>query len=448
MATPRVATIPEVTKPMDRGGRGREATSPPPRIAGSRTDAPPRVGDDTLDNGVRVLSEHVPGVRSVSVGVWVRHGSAHEPAARMGESHMLEHMVFKGTERRSAHDIALSLEALGGSLDAFTSREHTAFQARVLDSHLPEALDVLADMVRRPLLRDDDLDLEREVVLEEIAQVDDTPDDLVFELHGEGLWQGHPYGHAILGTRETVGGLTGDDLRALHGTRYRGRNLVVAATGNVDHDHLLAQVSEAFGDLDAGEAPTPTADPSSTRSGRRWVERDSHQLHLLVGREGVSHGHPLRIPLILVSQAFGGGMSSRLFQRIREELGLAYTVFSYQSFYSRSGLVGVYLGTRPGSGERAEAALRHEFARIARDGLGADELEQTRMQVKGQIMLSLESTSARLYRLAGSALNGEPWLGLDDLLARVDAVTPDQVAEAARLAFDPDTQYTLLLGPG
>lgn len=445
---PRVATIPEETMPRDRGGRGREATSPPPRIPGSRADSAPRVGDDTLDNGVRVLSEHVPGVRSVAVGVWVRHGSAHEPAARMGESHMLEHMVFKGTERRSAHDIALSLEALGGSLDAFTSREHTAFQARVLDSHLPEALDVLADMVRRPLLRDEDLDLEREVVLEEIAQVDDTPDDLVFELHGEGLWQGHAYGHAILGTRETVGALTGDDLRALHGTRYRGRNLVVAATGNVDHDRFLALVSEAFGDLEAGEAPTPADDPAGTRSGRRWVDRESHQLHLVVGREGVSHADPLRIPLILVSQAFGGGMSSRLFQRIREELGLAYTVFSYQSFYSRSGLVGVYLGTRPGSGERAEEALRHEFARISRDGLGAEELEQTRMQVKGQIMLSLESTSARLYRLAGSALNGEPWLGLDDLLARVDAVTPDQVAEAARLAFDPDTQYTLLLGPG
>lgn len=433
---------------MDRGGRGREATSPPPRITGSGHDVGARVGDHTLDNGVRVLSEHVPGVRSVSVGVWVRHGSAHEPAARMGESHLLEHMVFKGTERRTPRDIALSLEALGGSLDAFTAREHTSFQARVLDSHLPEALDVLADMVRSPLLRAEDLELEREVVLEEIAQVEDTPDDLVFELHGEGMWGDHPYGHAILGTRETVGSLGADELRALHSGRYRGRNLVVAAAGNVDHDRFLALVRTAFDDLDAGDEPTPTVSAPDTRRGRRLVERESNQLHLVMGRGGVPHSHPLRIPLILVSQAFGGGMSSRLFQRIREELGLAYTVFSYQSFYSRGGLAGVYLGTRPGSGARAEEALQEEFARISTDSLGAEELEQTRMQVKGQIMLSLESTSARLYRLAGSALNGEPWRGLDDLLARVDAVTPDQVAEAAALAFDPESQYTLLLGPG
>lgn len=436
--------------PMDRGGRGREATSPPPRIppvSAVRADSH-RVADATLTNGVRVLSERVPGVRSISVGVWVRHGSAHELGARMGECHLLEHMVFKGTERRSAHDIALSLEALGGSLDAFTAREHTSFQARVLDTHLPEALDVLADMVRNPSLRKDDLELEREVVLEEIAQVDDTPDDLVFELHGEAMWGDHPYGHAILGTRETVGALDTDDLRALHTRHYRGRNLVVAAAGNVDHEHFQALVDEAFGDLEAGDDPQLPDPVATTRRGRRHVERDSHQLHLVTGRGTVPHSDPLRVPLILVSQAFGGGMSSRLFQRIREELGLAYTVFSYQSFYSRGGHAGVYLGTRPGSGERAEAALRNEFERISRDGLASEELEQTRMQVKGQIMLSLESTSARLYRLAGSALTGEPWLGLDELLARVDVVTAEEAAAAAALAFDPTEQFTLLLGPG
>lgn len=447
--SPVRAPTPDVIEARDRGGRGREATSPsdvsPPAPGGGVTGP---VADTTLDNGIRVLSEHIPGVRSVSVGIWVRHGSAHEPAHRMGESHLLEHMVFKGTEARSAHDIALSLESLGGSLDAFTSREHTSFQARVLDAHLGEALDVLGDMVRNPRLEPSDLELEREVVLEEIAQVEDTPDDLVFELHGEHLWQGHPYGHAILGTRETVAALSADDLRRLHGSRYRGANLVVAAAGNVDHERFRELVEAHLGDLPAGVPTGAAPEPGATARGRRHVARDSSQAHLVVGTGSVPHSHPLRIPSILVSQAFGGGMSSRLFQRIREVMGLAYTVFSFQSFYGRSGLAGVYVGTRPEWADKAEEALRQEYERLARESLAPEELEQTRRQVKGQIMLSLESTSARLYRLAGFALHGEPWLDLDDLLARVDAVHPDAVAEAAALAYDPESQFTLCLGPG
>ena len=396
---------------------------------------------------MRVLSETIPGVRSVAVGVWIRHGSAHEPRERMGETHLLEHMVFKGTERRTAHEIALSLEILGGSLDAFTSREHTSFQARVLDAHLPQALDVLSDMVRNPVLRQRDLDVEREVVLEEIAQVEDTPDDQVFELHGARLWQGHPYGHAILGTRDTVSSLSIDDLRTLHATHYQGRHLVVAAAGNVDHDRFLDLVAQHWGDAPEGAAPEPAPPADACESGRVHVARETAQAHLVVGTRTVAHAHRLRVPLILLSQAFGGGMSSRLFQRIREELGLAYTVFSFQSFYARAGLSGVYLGTRPGQEGRAEEALRGEFQRLASEGLDAMDLAQTRQQVKGQIMLSLESTSSRLYRLAGSALREEPWLDLDALLARVDAVTDDDVREAARLAYDPDIQLTLHLGP-
>jgi predicted Zn-dependent peptidase len=405
------------------------------------------VADRTLPNGVRVLSEHIPGVRSASVGIWIRHGAAHEPTSRMGETHLLEHMVFKGTESRTAREIALSLEALGGSLDAFTSREHTSFQARVLDTHLAEALDVLSDMVRRPLLREADLELERGVVLEEIAQVEDTPDDLIFELHGEKLWRGHPYGHAILGTRDSVGALSVADLRELHTERYRGKNLIVAAAGNVDHERFQELVEGHLGDLPSGRPAMAAPPVEETERGRFEVLRDTAQSHLVVGTHTVPHSHPLRIPSVLVSQAFGGGMSSRLFQRIREELGLAYTVFSFQSFYGRAGLAGVYLGTRPAWQEKAEAALRKEYGRLARNGLAPDELEQTRRQVKGQIMLSLESTSARLYRLAGFALHGEPWLDLDDLLSRVDAVTAAEVAEAAALGYDPERQCTLRLGP-
>lgn len=403
--------------------------------------------EQRLDNGVRVLSEHIPGVRSVAAGIWVRHGAAHEPRGRMGASHLLEHMVFKGTQRRTAHEIALSLESLGGSLDAFTSRESTAFQARVLDEHLDEALDVLSDMVRYPALRDDDLTLEREVVLEEIAQVDDTPDDLVFELHAERMWNGHPYGQAILGTRESVSSLGADDLRQLHDARYVGRNLVVAAAGNVDHERFAELVSGHLGDLPAGEAAPAAPAPTPSRRGTERVARESAQSHMVIGTPTVPHAHRLRLPLILVSQAFGGGMSSRLFQRIREEMGLAYTVFSFQSFYRSAGTAGVYVGTRPKWEERARGALFDEYRRLSSEGLSLREFEQTRQQVKGQVMLSLESTSSRLYRLASSALHDEPWRDLDEVLARLDAVTLDDVAEAARTAFDPDRQFTLLLGP-
>jgi predicted Zn-dependent peptidase len=405
------------------------------------------VRSTTLDNGVRVLSERISGVRSVSVGVWVHQGAAHEPAERMGESHLLEHMVFKGTERRSARDIAVALEALGGSLDAYTTREHTSFQARVLDAHLPQAVDVLADMVLRPLLRDEDLELEREVVLEEIAQVQDTPDDLVFELHGERLWDGHPYGHGILGTRQTVGSMSSEALRELHRTRYLGRSLVVAAAGNTTHERFLELAVEHFGGLAPGEPPPVVEEPRSAPPARVPVERASAQTHVVTGCATVAHSDPRRIPLVLLSQAFGGGMSSRLFQRIREELALAYTVFSYQSFYTRSGVSGVYVGTRPGWEERTLDALMDEYRRLAMEGLTDEELEQTRQQVKGQIMLSLESTGARLHRLAGFALHDEPFIDLDGLLARVDAVTRERAAEAAAQFFQPDGQLALTLGP-
>jgi predicted Zn-dependent peptidase len=396
---------------------------------------------------VRILTEHIPGVRSAAVGIWVRQGAAHETPEQMGATHLLEHMVFKGTERRTPGEIALALESLGGSLDAYTAREHTSFQARVLDAHVPEALDVLTDLACHPLLRGEDLTLEREVVLEEIAQVEDTPDDLVHELHGARLWGGHPYGHHILGTRDTVGALSIDDLRALHRERYVGRNLVVAAAGNVEHGDFVERVAHHLGDRPAGAPGAEVPPPPTPRAGRATVPRPTAQAHLVAGTPGVPHDHAMRIPLILLSQAFGGGMSSRLFQRIREELGLVYTVYSFQSFYTRSGIAGVYLGTRPEWLARAEAALLEEYARLARHGLSPEEAAQTRRQVKGQIMLSLESTSARLYRLAGFALHDEEWLDLDGLLARVDAVSDDQLREAAATWFDPDRQLRLVLGP-
>ncbi len=416
-----------------------------PVFVSPRGDSPLR--SDVLDNGVQLLSEEIPGVRSASVGVWVRQGAAHESTLEMGASHLLEHLVFKGTDRRTARDLALALEGLGGSLDAYTSRENTSFQARVLDEHVSEALDVLADLTLAPLLRSEDLDLEREVVLEEISTVEDTPDDLVFELHGERLWAGHPYGHSILGTRETVAGMAAATLRRIHSERYVGRNLVVAAAGNVQHGPFLEAVGRLFGGVAGGERNCRVADPPRAARGDERVRRGGAQSHLVFGTDTPPHAHPSRYALVLISSALGGGMSSRLFQRIREELALAYTVFSFQSFYALAGLTGVYVGTRPSWEERAVDAVREELERVSREGLPEEELEQTKRQVKGQIMLSLESTGARLYRLAGFALYEEPYLDLDELLARIDAVTMDEVAAAAATYYDPDRQLLLRLGP-
>jgi predicted Zn-dependent peptidase len=400
-----------------------------------------------LDGGIEVLTEKIPGVRSAAVGVWVRHGSVHESGEDSGVSHMLEHVVFKGTERRTAVEIAIALEGIGGSLDAYTSREHTSYQARVLDEHVPEALDVLSDLVIRPRLEEEDVRLEREVVLEEIAQVEDTPDDLVFELHCERLWNGHPYGQSILGTQESVAQFSAERLRGLHEEAYTRPNLVVAGAGNLEHEDFVDRVTELFDDMTPG-ARTRRADPTpSTRSGVELRSRDSAQTHIVFGTDVPGHSHPDRYALILLSSALGLGMSSRLFQKVREELGLCYAVYTYQSFYRASGVSGVYLGTRPGSADEAASAVRRELARVAVEGLPEAELDQTKRQVKGQVMISLESTGARLHRLASFALHDEPFVGLTGLLERVEAVTPEDIGRVAAAYFQPDRQLELRLGP-
>jgi len=421
----------------------------PPLQEGSRViSLTEEMSETTLPNGIRVLTERISGVRSAAVGVWVRQGSAHEGPELMGASHLLEHLVFKGTRNRTAREIAMALESLGGSLDAYTSREHTSFQARVLDQHLPIAVDVLADLVLNPLLRDEDLNLEREVVLEEIATVEDTPDDLVFDLHGSRLWGGHPYGNTILGTRETVAGMPGQRLRDLHASSYAGRNLVVAAAGHVRHVDVVEQVEALFGGVPAGNPELPLPQVSPPPVGDERVERSSAQTHLVFGGRIPGHADPLRYPLALLSSALGGGMSSRLFQKVREELALAYSVFTFQSFYSAAGVTGVYVGTRPPSAQRAVDAVRDELAQVAENGLPSHDLEQIKQQVKGQIMLSLESTGARLFRLAGFALHEEPFITLDEILAKLDAVSEAEVAAVAREFFSPDTLFLLRLGPG
>jgi predicted Zn-dependent peptidase len=403
----------------------------------------------TFPNGLTVLSEYMPGVRSVAFGAWVRAASLHERRERMGVSHLLEHMVFKGTARRSAKDIALSLEQVGGSLDAYTSREHTVYQARVLDEHLEIAADVIGDLVFEPVLRPSDLALERNVVLEEIAMVEDTPDDLVFELHNAAVWGDHPLGYSILGTRDTVSALQVGDLKQLHRRAYTPSHLVVAAAGNVDHDRLLEILQKT------GWADRPTREPRAARvprpksaaPTREHIHREGSQTHIVLGSATIGHEDPRRHAMVLLSVVLGSGMSSRLFQRVREELGLAYAVYTFQTFHATCGVQGVYVGTAPRTADAALAAIEKELSDVAERGLREEELEQGKGQLKGQITLSLESPTSRMYRAAAVVLYNEPHRTLDEMLALVDAIDPDTVQQLARQYLAPDAQTVLMLGP-
>lgn len=403
-----------------------------------RTDAP---------NGLTVLTEKMPAMRSAAAGIWVRTASAHETPEKMGVSHLLEHMVFKGTERRSAQEIALALESRGGALDAYTGRDHTTYQARVIDSDLPLAFDVLTDLVRHPVLREDDVARERQVVIEEIAMVDDQPEDLVFDLHSSMLWPSHSYGYRILGTRDTVAGLQAADLRGLHG-RYLPRHLLLAAAGSVDHDATLRMLEGAgWFDLDPGPDARQIPDPGPGWRGERRIERDSSQVHLVFGTVTFRYGDPRRQALILLSTIFGGGMSSRLFQRVREDLGLAYTVYAFQSFFQASGVAGVYCGTQPPTAQRALDVIREEYGRLAGGSLTPAELASAKQQVKGQLVLALEGPLPRMYRIANQALFDEPYRPIDTVLAEVDAVTAADVAAVAAEFFAPERQAVVWLGP-
>ena len=404
-----------------------------------RTDCP---------NGLVVVTERILSVRSAAMGIWVRTASGHETRAKMGVSHLLEHLVFKGTERRTAREIAMSLESRGGSLDAFTSRDHTGYQAHVLDADLPLALDVLTDLVRRPLLRDSDLSLERNVVLEELNGVLDTPDDLVGELWNETIWPDHPYGYSILGTPESVGALQADDLRGVHTLGYYPGNSVIAVAGNVDHGAVM-EMLEGEGWF-AGEAKAPQPGVSGAQAvhgALRRETRDLQQVHAILGTDTVSANDERRWGMALLTAVIGGGMSSRLFQRVREELGLCYAIHAWHGAYRAAGAFGIYVGTQPATADRALEVIEQELARISREGVPADELADAKGQLKGNVMLALESTVSRMNRLAVHVLNDERYRSIDEVLRLVDGVTVEETAILSHAFLTPERMTTVRLGP-
>jgi predicted Zn-dependent peptidase len=402
----------------------------------------------TAANGVTVLTEKLPGVRSAAAGIYVRTASAHERREQMGISHLLEHMVFKGTERHTARELAMELEVRGGSLDAYTGRDYTSYQAHTLDADLPLAVEILTDLVLRPLLREQDLEPERNVILEEINGVTDAPDDLVFELQAATLWPQHPYGYSILGTPDTLARLSADDLRCLHRTGYYRGNCVIAAAGNVSHEQLLTVLErEGWFEGAEPEPARPAVSPvPAVRGASRREERETAQTHIVFGTDTFALRDPRRFPLAILINVFGGGMSSRLFQRVREELGLAYAVFAYKHFYQGAGQLGVYVGTQGSTADQAMESIREEYDRVARESLPPGELAHGKQQLKGQIMLSLESPLARMGRLAGFTLHEDRYRPLDEMLAEIDAISEDDVAAVAAEFFPAERQTVVRLG--
>jgi predicted Zn-dependent peptidase len=390
----------------------------------------------TLDSGARVISEHVDSVRSVALGFWVRTGSRDESVEHAGISHFLEHLLFKGTERFSSLEIDEAFDSMGAEVNAGTGKETTSVYSRFLDRHLERAFDVLQDMVLRPSYPD--IDSERQVVIEEIAMYEDEPADKVHDVLATAVFGDHALGRPIIGSAEVVGNVPVPEIAAYHDARYKPSNIVVAAAGSIDHDQLAGMVDAAVAGADAAPAPAPSDGPGSGSPVIRFHKKDTEQCHLALGGRGIARSDERRFALRILDAILGGSTSSRLFQEVREKRGLAYAVFSYASHYADSGQVAVYVGTRPENVGQAMEVLGTEFNRLQEDGVTDEELERARENVKGRTVLSMESTLARMNRLGSSLLMGVPILTTDELLAKLDAVTLEDVNELARELFRPD----------
>jgi predicted Zn-dependent peptidase len=402
------------------------------------------------DSGMRLVTERMPGVRSATLGVWVTIGSRDENDRISGASHFLEHVLFKGTKTRSALDIAEAFDAVGGDLNAFTAKEHTAFYARVLDRDLPMAVDHLADMLQDSLIRAADLDAERQVILEEINMHEDAPDELVHDLFMQTLWPGDPLGRAVLGTVDTVSSISRDQVRRFWKQHYIPGNFVVAAAGSVDHDDLGEMLAERM----VHRPDVPARGPMIRRpseppppSGRTTVRhRATEQAHICIGTAGLARTDPRRYAFSVVNDAVGGGMSSRLFQEIREKRGLVYSVYAYHSMFAKTGAFVVYAGTTPSKAQEVMTIVRDQLEDVAENGLAEQEVERSKSHIKGAMVLSLEETSSRMSRLGKSEIAHGEIITLDEVIEKLDAVTSEECREVASDVLSRPRSVTVI-GP-
>ncbi len=392
-----------------------------------------------------VLTEQMPQVRSVSIGVWVKVGSRNELAERAGISHFIEHLLFKGTESRSAEEIAQAIDSVGGTLDAFTSRENTCLYAKVLGEDLPLAVELLSDLLLHPRLDPADIEKERRVVLEEIKMVEDDPDDLIHDIFAQQLWRDHPLGRPVLGFRHTLQPLTRQDIGQHLHDFYQPDNIIVAAAGDLDHGRVAELTWSAFGGWH-GKAVTANGSSPTSYHTTHHEERDSAQLHLVLGAEGLSYNHSNRYAFYLLNAILGGSMSSRLFQEIREKRGLAYSIYSYQASYQDSGLLAVYAGTSAEAYPQVVDLIRAEFARLRQGPVDLTEFHRAKAQLKGNLLLGLESTSSRMTRLAKTEIYFGRYFDLDEIIQGIDGVSPETFAELNRSLFEPERYALTTIG--
>ena len=400
-----------------------------------------------MPSGITLVTERVHGRRSVALGVWLRSGARDEPFERLGISHFIEHMMFKGTERRDARAIAQSLESLGGHLDAFTAREQVCYFARALAEHLPQVVDVVSDIVCCSRFAPSEVEREKSVVREEISACEDNPEDKINDLLAGQVWGGHSLGRPILGTLETVEGLNPESLRDYFRRRYRPENLVVAATGALEHERVEELVARHFAPPDGEGLPLSGPPPSFVPSVAHEVRPGLQQLYLSLGTRALPYADERRFALIVLHTLLGGGMSSRLFQSVREEAGLAYSVYSAADFHRDSGMFSIHLGVSPERGREALARVREELSVLCEAGPTEAEVDASRGQIRGGLLMAQESVSSRMYQLAHDELYHGRYMPPEDQVERILAVSKVEVAEAARAWAAPGRFALTALGP-
>jgi predicted Zn-dependent peptidase len=400
----------------------------------------------TLENGIQVITEEVPSVHSVSIGIWVEAGSRDEHREENGISHFIEHMLFKGTKRRSARQIAKEIDSVGGVLNAFTSKEFSSFYGKVLSEHLPLALDLLFDLYLNSTFSAEDLEKERQVIVQEISMVEDTPDEYIHDLFSESYWPRHPLGFPILGTQETIGRMNKTRLKDFFHQNYLGVQPLIVAAGKLKHEDLLAPVQRALGNVRT-RPKRRLSRPPRCHPAVLVKNKTLEQVHLLLGTEGSSATHPQRYVFSILNTIFGGGMSSRLFQEIREDRGLAYSVYSFLSSFKDSGVLGVYVGTGEDKVSAVLKIIMREMKKMTGDSVKAKELHSAKEQLKGNLLLSMESTDSRMGRLAKSQIYFNRYLPTEEIIEGIERVTAAEVAELAGQLFKTKSLSLTALGP-
>jgi predicted Zn-dependent peptidase len=399
-----------------------------------------------LPNGIRVITERMPHVRSVAVGVWVETGSRYENPGRDGVSHMIEHLVFKGTATRSAEDIAITMDSVGGQMDAFTTKEHTCFYVQVLDEHLPLAVELLTDILLHPLFNADEIEREKSVVLQEIKMVEDTPDDVIHDIFADQVWRDHPLGRPILGTRDTVTGFSREAVLGYFEEEYTPPRIIIAVAGNVTHDQVLDLFGLGFNGFTRA-ATSHVGVPPKLAPGINIVNKTLEQVHLVMGFPGLHQSAPERYALFLLNDVLGGSMSSRLFQEVRERQGLVYSIHTGVQAFVDAGTMYVYAATDAQNFSKVLKATLKELRALKADGIKPEELKRSKDHLKGSLMLSLESTSSRMNRLAKHEMNLGSFLTLDQMIASIESVRIEDVQALIGSILDEDRLALTTLGP-